>query len=160
MRPNILMLIACMLALLTACEKQPDTQLCDSPAAGSALRFRITDASGNDYLHINKVEPEITQPCRTTPLVPIFITYEVPGTTDSGVLIHFLDMRTPELGEGSACFRIFFKWSGGNIDTLDWHYNEEESGGCRKQTISRVSYNGKDATYRNDGRYGYYVLVK
>lgn len=160
MSRKISLLILGICSLLAACTKSEDDRPCNVMPAGSALRFRITNTAGKDFIYANGSNPDISQPCRTTPLVPAFIPYEIPGTTDTGILISFIGIRTPTYGEAGECFRIFFSWVSGDVDTVDWHYRIEEADGCARQTIDYLSYNGIQAEFKNDTRYSYYRLIK
>jgi len=159
-RLKILLLVAGIASLFTACKKDPeDEKPCDMVPAGSGLRFRVTDSGGKDYLHMNSVLPEVLQPCRATPLEPIFTTYAISNTTDTGILISFGDVRTPIYGESGECYRIFFNW-GTDVDTLDWHYRVDESGHCTQQLIDYISFNGLQVEMKSDNRFSYYRLIK
>ena len=154
------LLIAGLASLLAACTKGDDNERpCSTEPAGSALRFRITDSAGKDYLHTSGEFPEISQPCRPGPLDVIFTSYPVINTSDTGVLISFADVRTPIYGERGECYRIFFSW-GTDTDTLDWHYRVDESGRCQQQYIDYISYNGRQVEMKSDNRYSYYRLIK
>ncbi len=155
----MLILVAGLAGLLAACNKSEDEKPCTTVPAGSGLRFRITDSTGKDYLHMNGELPEVSQPCRVAPLEPIFTNYAISNTADTGVLISFADVRTPIYGESGECYRIFFSW-GADVDTLDWHYRVDESGRCAQQLIDYISFNGKQVDFKSDSRYSYYRLIK
>lgn len=102
----------------------------------------------------------ITQPCRSNLLFYKFKDYRIPGSTDSGTVISFSNLRTPEHGEGGECFRIYFNWVTDDEDTVDWHYRMEEVNGCNMQVIDYLSFNGIQALKKTDYAHEYYELVK
>jgi hypothetical protein len=158
MHPGFLALIAAFCIMTGACK--PKSKSCNYLPAGVGLEFRIVDTGGRDVLYATRDTPLIIQPCRSTPLTRLFKDYRVPGGADSGTIISFGNLRTPEYAEPSECYRIYFNWINDDEDTIDWHYRIEEVDGCNMQIIDYMSYNGIQAKKKNDYAHEYYECVK
>lgn len=157
MRPVLLLLIA-GLYLVEGCKKESNS--CNYLPAGVGLEFRITDTFGNDLVYALKDTLITSQPCHNVYLTTQFKDYRIPGGTDSGTVISFGNLRTPEYGESNECYRILFTWPNDDEDTVDWHYRIEELDGCKLQVIDYISYNGTQAVKKTDYVHEYYQLVK
>jgi hypothetical protein len=158
MRYGFLVLILAFWILGAACKVKPKP--CNSLAAGVGIEFRIVDTGGHDVLFTTKDTPLIVQPCRSNALTRQFKDYRIPGSTDTGTIISFGNIRTPEYGEPSECYRIYLNWINDDEDTVDWHYRIEEVNGCNMQIIDYMSYNGIQAERKNDYAHEYYQFVK
>jgi len=158
MRPGFLVLIAVFCVVTESCKQNSNP--CNPLAAGVGLEFRIVDTGGRDVLFATKDTPLIIQPCRPNEVTRQFKEYRVPGGSDSGTIISFGNLRTPEPGEASECYRIYFNWINDDEDTVDWHYRIEDVNGCNTQIIDYISYNGIQAVRKNDYIHEYYQFVK
>src|SRR5262245_61228688 len=96
----------CFIILIASCEE--DKSNCPSLPAGAGLHFRIVDTAGKDLVFGNADTPRVNQPCRDDSLYTSFKSYRIPGRTDSGTVISFGNLMTPEPGSSGECFRIYF----------------------------------------------------
>ena len=158
MRYGFLALIVAFCTMIAACKLKPTP--CNPLPAGEGLEFRIVDTGGRDILVATHDTPQIYQPCRVLPLTRQFKSYRIPGGTDTGTIISFGNIRTPEYGEPGECFRIYINWINDDQDTVDWHFKIEEVDGCNLQIIDYMSYNGKQAERKNDYAHEYYQFLK
>jgi hypothetical protein len=162
MNRKILVLIAVLYGVFVACQKGDSTKCLPVPAV-NGLRFRMEDTSGRDLLYaaiLSKDSLQAMQPCNSKALIPFFNAYQLSGSADTGILIHFNNLDNPDYGAGGECYRIYFRWSNTDTDTLDWHYRLEEQNGCTQQIIDYISYNGVQTQQKVDNGNAYYRLVK
>ena len=157
MRPIFLLLIGGV-CLVQGCQKEPTP--CHYLPAGIGLEFRVVDTAGNDLVYALKDTLIVSQPCNNSYLTYQFKDYRIPGTTDTGTVISFGNLRTPEYAEPGECYRILFNWPNDDEDTVDWHYRIDELDGCKLQVIDYLSYNGLQAVKKTDYAHEYYQLVK
>ena len=147
------------------CKKESEP--CNSLAAAVGLEFRVVDTAGNDLVHalmdtayISNDTLILRQPCNSSYLTTIYKDYRIPGRTDTGTVISFGNLRTPDYGEPSDCYRIIFNWPNDDEDTVDWHYRIDEVEGCKMQIIDYLSFNGAQALKKTDYAHEYYQLIK
>jgi hypothetical protein len=158
MNLRYLLSVCFLFIIIASCDK--DEPHCPRLPAGAGLSFRIVDTTGKDLVFGIAETPYVEQPCRDDSLITFFRNYRIPGRTDSGTVIAFNNLMTPEYGSGSTCFRIYFNWNNNDQDTVDWHYRLETDGDCTMQIIDYMSFNGIQAKKKTDYAAEYYELVK
>ncbi len=148
--------------LFAACKTEDDSAPCTTTPAAAGLAFRLVDNGGNDLLRGGRNGVEISQPCRTGgTLEPLYPMYPIAGGTDSATILGFRNLETPEYGTGlGECYRIYFRFPGGDEDTVDWHYRLDGTKNCKQPTIDYMSYNGLQAVRESAFGRAYYRLVK
>jgi|GEM_PF-6848925 len=155
-----LLLAGIMTISLFACVKEEDcsSSTANLPAPVPQTKFRIIDSEGRDMLASNTPNRlyfdslVAHQPCNISDALGKNIVQTGAGGLESYVF-SFNGLHQPITGENKECFTLELRWSGTDVDVVEFISRAEHHVCGVTYHLDRVMFNGKESKVDGNGNY-------